>query len=225
MGNAIEVEIKTLLGSREAAESLISRMREKDPMFTLQRKNNQLNHYFTGGSVDVLAKTLAQHVAEPLHPSLLTIAEEGRSHSVRTRKADNDVLIVIKATLDETTSSNGTARMEFETPVALSIDELDELILSAGFAYQAKWSRERHEYRYKAFNVAIDRNAGYGYLAEFERVLGAQEDFERVKGEIRDELESLGLEELNQERLARMFDHYNAHWQDYYGTDNTFTIY
>jgi hypothetical protein len=34
----------------------------------------------------------------------------------------------------------------------------------------------------------------------------------------------LGVEELLQDRLERMFAHYNEHWQEYYGTDRTFII-
>ena len=38
------------------------------------------------------------------------------------------------------------------------------------FTYQSKWSRERTEYQFSGVNVTIDRNAGYGYLAEFESI-------------------------------------------------------
>jgi hypothetical protein len=34
----------------------------------------------------------------------------------------------------------------------------------------------------------------------------------------------LGLDELPQERLARMFEFYNQNWSEYYGTDKTFNI-
>ena len=106
----------------------------------------------------------------------------------------------------------------------LSLKELDEILLLSDFAYQAKWSRERHEYAYKEYNVAIDKNAGYGYLAEFERILGDKDDFEAVKRQIRGEMELLGIAELQQDRLARMFEYYNINWPKYYGTDKTFTI-
>ena len=35
---------------------------------------------------------------------------------------------------------------------------------------------------------------------------------------------ALGADELAQDRLERMFAHYNANWRQYYGTENTFTI-
>jgi len=37
-------------------------------------------------------------------------------------------------------------------------------------------------------------------------------------------MESLGVQELPQDRLERMFAFYNAHWPEYYGTDRIFTV-
>jgi len=37
-------------------------------------------------------------------------------------------------------------------------------------------------------------------------------------------VESLGYHELDQARLARMFDFYNKNWRDYYGTEKVFTV-
>jgi len=35
---------------------------------------------------------------------------------------------------------------------------------------------------------------------------------------------ALGVQELPNARLERMFTYYNQHWQEYYGTDKVFTI-
>ena len=78
-------------------------------------------------------------------------------------------MLVIKASVDDTTSSNGTARLEFESEVKMTLDELDKILLDSGFTYQAKWSRERQDFKYKGLNVSIDKNAGYGFLAENAR--------------------------------------------------------
>ena len=115
-------------------------------------------------------------------------------------------------------------RMEFEEPVNISLDELDKLVLSAGYEYQAKWSREREEYEYKGANVCLDCNAGYGYLAEFEKIVHDEALADKVREEIDVIMAELDVVELSQERLARMFDFYNQNWPDYYGTDRTFTI-
>jgi hypothetical protein len=54
----------------------------------------------------------------------------------------------VKATVNDESSSNGTARIEWEVDLAekLSLDEMDALVIKAGFAYQAKWSRAREGY-------------------------------------------------------------------------------
>ncbi len=72
--------------------------------------------------------------------------------------------------------------------------------------------------------VCIDRNAGYGYLAEFERVLDDAARAAAVEAELRELMAALGCEELAQDRLERMFAYYNANWSEYYGTDRTFVI-
>lgn len=220
----IEVEIKTLLGSIEAAQDLKNKMKSYDKNLTFKSKHSQLNHYFDEGNLTSL-KVLAKELFDSDdYVTFERDIDSVQSFSVRTRKADDTVLFIVKATVDDTTSSNGTARREFEVPVSITLEKLDQKILDAGFSYQAKWSRDREEYEYKGLSVSIDKNAGYGYLAEFERIIHPDEDFERVKREIRDELSLLGLEELSQDRLGRMFDHYNSNWAIYYGTDKTFTI-
>lgn len=224
MEKTIEVEIKTLLGTREAAESLVSRMREKYPPLRIIRQGKQLNHYFHQGDIYDLGKNLEGIIPPEKLPEWRALLDRGVEHSVRTRKTDSEVLFIVKATLDETSSSNGTARAEFEAAVSIPFEALDAMILQSGYLCQAKWSRERQEYLYKGYTVAIDKNAGYGYLAEFERVVGPDSDLELIKEEIRAEMHSLGVVELQQDRLARMFDFYNAHWEEYYGTDRTFVI-
>src|SRR5690606_1073237 len=97
---------------------------------------------------------------------------------------DDQVLLVVKASVDEGTSANTIKRMEFEEPVAISLEELDHLLLDAGFTYQAKWSREREEYAYKGASVCLDKNAGYGYLAEFEKIVPEEDMADEVRAEI-----------------------------------------
>ncbi|MDZ4226889.1 MAG: CYTH domain-containing protein, partial [Patescibacteria group bacterium] len=116
------------------------------------------------------------------------------------------------------------ARMEFEEEVSLSLQELDDLVMSAGFKYQAKWSRQREEYVCRGTNVTLDKNAGYGWLAEFERIVGDPAAVDEAEREIRALMDELGVEELPQDRLERMFSHYNEQWQDYYGTEKIFVV-
>ena len=219
-----EIEIKSLLGSKENAEALRSRMCELDPACACVSTNKQLNHYFTGGVLTDLFEKTKHLFSRDTQKKFENIAERGKDFSVRTRQKDETVLLVVKASLDEGTSSNAVTRLEFEESVACTLSQLDELVLSAGFVYQAKWSREREEYTYKNVNVCLDRNAGYGYLAEFEKVLDTDTDISSVRGELESLMKELGVEELSQDRLERMFVHYNTHWKEYYGTDKTFSI-
>jgi adenylate cyclase class IV len=157
---------------------------------------------------------------------LKDLSARAKDFSVRTRWADGKVILVVKASVDDTTSSNGTARLEFESELKdiTDLNKLDELVLSAGFTYQAKWSREREDFKFKGTNVSIDKNAGYGYLSEFEMVVEDPAKADETKSLLRQIMTDLNISELPQDRLARMFDFYNKNWKDYYGTDNIFNI-
>ncbi len=238
-----EIEIKSLLGSKENATALIEKMRVADPDFKILGTHKQLNHYFVAGNLTSLFDKIQDHLTDEQKNKLKDLTERAKNFSVRTREADGKTILVVKATVDDTTSENGTARLEWEavlfpSPIEgrvrerlseiKSIDELDKLVLDAGFTYQAKWSRERQEFLFhsgkRELSVSIDKNAGYGFLAEFEVVVSDVSKTEEVKAFIRETLSSLHVEELPQDRLQRMFDFYNQRWAEYYGTEKTFSI-
>lgn len=219
-----EVEIKALLGSPERADEVRAAMKRLDPECELTSKNSQLNHYFEGGTLEKLAEVAAPHLTDEARAKLADMAARAKEFSVRTRDKDNIVILVVKASVDDTTSANGISRMEFEAQVPLTLLELDQLVLESGFTYQAKWSREREEYRCKGVTVCLDKNAGYGYIAEFEKVVDDPARVDAARDEIRAFMQELGVEELAQDRLERMFAHYNANWPQYYGTDRIFVI-
>lgn len=222
--HSYEVEVKSLLGTPSRAQTVRKAIKKIDPKAELLSKNKQLNHYFVDGDLKKLARAAAEYLPAEAANRLSDIVKNAGEASVRTRDKDGEVFLVVKASVDETTSSNGIARLEFEEPVNLSLEELDELVLKAGYTYQAKWSREREEYKLKGTNITLDRNAGYGWLAEFERIVEEKEAIEKARQEIDTLMKKLGVEELQQDRLARMFDFYNKNWSDYYGTDKIFTI-
>lgn len=219
-----EIEVKSLLGEKERAEALKRKMQELDPACARVSQNKQLNHYFEGGDLKELYEKVRHLFAGEQHKKFQMIAERGSDFSVRTRQRDDEVLLVVKASIDEGTSANTVKRMEFEEPVPLPLDELDLLLLDAGHMYQAKWSREREEYQFKGVNVCIDRNAGYGYLAEFEKIVHDEAEADAVREELDGLMSELDVAELSQDRLARMFEHYNQNWAEYYGTEKTFVI-
>ncbi len=219
-----EIEIKSLLGEKAKAEALVEKMKVLDPNLKIVSENTQLNHYFVGGDIHKLYEKVEPLYIDEQHEKFKMIAEKGSNFSVRTRQKNDEVLLVIKASLDGGSSSNSVSRLEFEEPIALSLTELDSLVLLSGYNYEAKWSRERVEYAYKDINVCLDKNAGYGYLAEFETVTDDEASLSAVKANLEKLMSELGAEELPQERLARMFAFYNENWDDYYGTDKTFNL-
>jgi len=224
--NTFEIEIKVLLGKESKAKEVIDKIHQKDTNTKLTDQNNQLNHYFLiDGDLNKAKELIKKYLHAEHHNKLDDVIVKGKKHSMRTRDVDGKVLFVIKASIDDTTSSNGTARIEFEEEIpGLSIHQLDQILLDNGFSFQSKWSRQRKEYKYKDFNVCIDKNAGYGYVAEFEKIIYDSSLADQTKDEIRKELAELWIEELDQGRLERMFTHYNSNRPEYYGTEKTFII-
>ncbi len=219
-----EIEIKSLLGDKNNVEILKQKMCELDPNCSMSSCNTQLNHYFEGGDIKELQKAVDDYLTSDVKDSLSSIVSKGKDFSIRTRQKDDLVYLVVKASVDEGSSANTISRLEFEELIDLTLAELDEILQKAGFEYQAKWSREREEYNYKGLNVCIDKNAGYGYLAEFEKVLDNEDEVTITREKIDEIMSELGISELPQDRLERMFSHYNKNWRDYYGTDNTFLV-
>lgn len=222
MSNQYEIEIKSLLGNKENADKLKAEIsRQGGEMIS---KNNQLNHYFILSNQDKFKDNLLPHIENSKKSLFEKILSEGADFSIRTRDTDGKVKLVVKASIGNDTSSNGVSRMEFEEEMQMSLDKLDKLLLDAGLEYQAKWSREREEYKLKDVNVCLDKNAGYGYLAEFERVVQDKSLVDSIKSELLGLMASLGVQELPQDRLERMFSYYNDNWRDYYGTGKIFNI-
>lgn len=219
-----EVEIKSLLGEQDKALLLKERMLALDSGAICVSQNTQLNHYFAGGDIKKLYEATKHLFDADQLKKFEIMATKGNNFSVRTRQRDDEVLLVVKASVDEGTSENTVLRMEVEEPVSLSLAELDQVVLTSGYQYQAKWSREREEYVCKDINVCLDKNAGYGYLAEFEKIVADEDELNSARTQIDSLMAELGVLELPQDRLARMFDFYNQNWADYYGTEKTFII-
>lgn len=223
MTSQFEIEIKSLLGEKAKADELRQKLVTRKAI--LQSQHKQLNHYFVVKDLENFRSGLEEYVSSEKKEYLQKILSEGKDFSIRTREADGKVILVIKASIDEGTSSNTVARMEFEDVMNMTLDELDKLFLENGLEYQAKWSREREEYKLNdEVNVTIDRNAGYGYLAEFETIVDSDENVAEEKKMLMGLMNEFGVEELKQDRLERMFKFYNENWRDYYGTDKVFNI-
>lgn len=221
-----EIEIKSLLGSKERADALKRRLAERFPALKVLPPHKQRNFYFnTPSDLRIIEKALGVLFSPKKREEFSQIIKTARGGvSVRTRDADGRTLFIIKASIGDDTSANGVSRVEFEEPVPLSFDALNRRLLGAGLTYQAKWSREREAYDLGGVQVTVDKNAGYGYLAEFEKMMQDGAEAEAARREITALMQTLQCEELPQARLERMFAYYNAHWEEYYGTDRTFTV-
>lgn len=231
-----EVEVKSLLGGSERAEKLRHAMKKLDSSCELLAVSRQLNHYFEPSVEHGVQKSPVERLSEEVFPlvgksassRLADLASRAMDYSVRTRLSEKDgkkvVYLIVKASVGDDTSSNGVARIEFDEPILLPLQDLDDLVMSCGFKYQAKWSRQREEYVCMGITVTLDKNAGYGWLAEFERVVDDADKVAGAEKDIRALMKKLGAEELPQDRLERMFAHYNEHWRDYYGTENIFVV-
>lgn len=224
--NRIEVEVKTLLGQRANVEEFVAKLKQSGEDFAMTGRSSQLNHYFDDqGDPEQLPDAVANFIDAADLQSLRDLLGKAKKFSLRTRDADGDILLVIKAAKSGEDDQHAISRLEGEyRTTAPDIDTLDAAIKKAGYDFLSKWSRQRTEYRYKDYTVCIDRNAGYGYLAEIEKLVATEAEAKRTRQAILSELKMLGAEELSQERIGRMFDYYNAHWSEYYRTSKTFTI-
>lgn len=224
--NQLEIEVKSLLWNQESANNLLSKIAEYYPSYTLLHEEEQLNHYFTNGDFSVLFEKIKNDLSDWEQEKFQQILDHGHNHSTRTRRIHNKpgVLLVIKASLDEHSSHNGISRIEFEPTLEMTIEQLDQILLDSGFDYLSKWSRERKEYKLPDIHISLDKNAGYGYLAEFEMVIDADADVSQAHEKIKNIMTTLWVKELQQDRLERMFSFYNSNRPDYYGTDKVFTI-
>jgi len=219
-----EVEVKALLGSQERADELLTALQVADVTFSKKSEQTQRNHYFEKGDLHALANVFANVFSKEQLDTIKEIAAKATKFSVRSRQRNNDVLLVIKGSLDDRSAIHSVRRMEFEESVPTTLEELDEKIISAGFELEAKWSAQRTVYAFKDMTVDMIFSPGYGYMAELEKVVEDETSVEDARKNILATLEEFGLEELNPERHDRMYAHYNAHWPEYYGTTNVFTI-
>ncbi len=224
MSKQFEIEIKSLLGSKENADALKAKIAAKGGDLSKVKESKQLNHYFMYTDLSKFQDSLLSHIPADRQTEFSKIVKGGKNFSIRTREANGKVILVIKASLGDDSSANGVSRMEFEAVMNMTLDELDKILLGAGLTYQAKWSREREEYEVGDTTICLDKNAGYGYLAEFEKVVEDESKLIEVKDSLEKMMKEFGVEELKQDKLERMFAHYNTHWPEYYGTEKTFNI-
>jgi adenylate cyclase class IV len=156
-----EVEIKVLLGNEIHKNDFMEKVHVRFPDMQHEYSESQKNHYFEGGDLRELERVLFSFLGEDALMRLRDIQVRAKSFSVRTRGTIENTIIVVKATVNDESSSNGTARIEWEIDLApMTLEELDAYVLSAGFTYQAKWSRARDSYVLDGRTIlCLDKNA------------------------------------------------------------------
>lgn len=219
-----EVEIKSLLGSATRATELIVQLRELDPTTVKTGQQSQLNHYFKGGDLAVLAEAMTEFLNAEQREQIVEIDAKCSSKNVRTRQKNDVVLLIVKGSLDSRSAAHSHRRMEFEAEVPLTIDELDSKVIAAGYQLEAKWQAEREMYQSLGLTVDMMFSPGYGYVAEFEKVVQQEADVNSARKEVVIVMKKLGIVELPNERLERMYTYYNNNWRDYYGTKKVFNV-
>lgn len=219
-----EIEIKSLLGSQQKADELLALATQRDPSTKLIDQQEQLNHYFKDGSLGDLIQHLANQLTEAQKQMLYDIQERAKHINVRSRQKNGEVLLIAKGSLDDISASHSHQRMEYEEPINLTLDELDKEIEASGWKPEAKWQASRRLYATMGLTMELIFTPGYGYVAEFEKIVHDESDRQSAHQHLINIMESLGAPELPNDRLERMFAYYNKHWQEYYGTDRIFTV-
>ncbi len=223
-GMQYEIEIKSLLGSRKAADALLQKVMAIDPSTRLVSEQHQLNHYYVGGELSDLARVMSDIIDAQMVDRIHEIAQQATSINVRTRQKNDRVLLIVKGSLDSTSAVHSHHRMEFEEVVPLTLAELDRRVELSGWQLEAKWQADRKLYETMGITLDLFFTPGYGYMAEFERVVHDDTDREAAHEQLVEVMRTLGVQEVSGDRLERMFAYYNQHWSEYYGTDKIFTV-
>lgn len=235
----IELECKALVPS-DKVEGIKSQLVEIGKGC---KYNRQTNHYFEGNRSGLvrLAVLVSPYISKENFERIRYFASTDLPFSVRTRVDDvTGYELVIK---HGTNAHNGMNREELSmTFMPYELDNpqlpcwstcysdihserLDTLVLCAGFDYLSKWSRERYLVETEEFNYCLDKNSGYGWLLEVEKLIdGVDPDNEVVRGllnSLTEEVGRLGLVPLDPPLLEKMFEYYNKNWIRFYGKDKT----
>lgn len=204
-------------------------------------EEKQLNHYFSNPHIE-MAKNyiILDRILKSISVSLDKLNKNLFPHlknsclSIRTRYTEGkNPLLCIKSNNSDATNGDDRFESEFKLDMIYRAElsskntRLDNLLDMSGFKIQSKWSREREVWKStdKNLTVCIDKNAGYGYVVELEKILEiSTEDNAPELESLKSLADSLNLVELDKDKLKKMFEFYSKNWADYYQTDKTFTV-
>jgi len=225
----IELELKAFPGQH--TEHIINYSNDFDVVST----ETQLNHYFSGSLTSAQLTSLSEYDIDwtnEKHENLLKFIQDfsQAKQSIRTRYSSfytypHSSTFVLKATKNDTSSENGTARVELEFNTGRVIEKLDNyLISSLKLNYLSKWSRKRVTYKYlpEDITVCLDLNAGYGTIIDVELLTEEKEDYSADLDRLRYLFQIIEATEIPTSHMDEMFQVYNRNWDKFYGTSLTF---
>jgi predicted adenylyl cyclase CyaB len=226
-----EVEIKCLLTKLEEVNLVKEKLQQQYPNLKYKAEHKQRNHYFhPEGDLVLLGEKIKPFLSEEKYQELCVINNsEIANYTLRSREIDSKkVILVLKIQLQSSNYdvTNAKCRREFEVEIPnFTLQQLDDLIISCNYKYMSKWSRSRIEASLEEdLNICFDKNSGYGYIIEIEKIVQNEQKIIEALTELKNIAHKLGLEEINDDRLERMFNFYNQNWRDFYETDKVFNI-
>lgn len=222
---AKKIEVKIRLKSEIEISDLLAKLSQKDQNFELVKKESQKNNYFVNVDLGALTANLNDFLDLSEQEILKEIMLYAAHVSISTREIDGEIVIlrIISSNGSKETVTNDL-KNKFEKEITLSLDELDRLIINSKGIFKAKWSRHTAIYKFLDYTVSIDKNAGYGYICEIEKVVELEIDEENVLEEINKLINELSHSPLEKSELDRMFEYYVEHWEEYYETEKTFEL-
>jgi hypothetical protein len=221
----VEIEKKCLLdGGEEEAQRLVAKLFELDAKTKKTRSKVLLNHYFELLDKELFVESMKALVEVGRRDEFAEVMTAGKTFSVRTRKSNDDVILMVKATKDKSSAVHGVARLEFEQEVrTFTIEELDSFLIKSGCAAIAKWSGHKDSYICMGEIVEVMFSPGYGWMVEVE-VVQEDGDTETAEKRVDEILEKLGIQAVDPELVERMYAHYNANWEEFYLTERVFRL-
>lgn len=185
-------------------------MKEIEYKFILDKKTkNQLEKFLKKNK----AKFLGQEKQENYY------YQASGKNDFRIRKTDNCAFIILK---------KGWMHDDDREEIEIKIDrkdfqKADKIFTSLGFKYDTKWYRVRKEYRYKDFNISIDFNAGYGWIAEIEKIVRKGHE-EKAKKDILQLARIVNIKPASKSLFDKMYKYYKNNWPYYFDSKTTFDI-
>jgi len=219
-----EVEIKCLLSGEAERDELVAKVSKLYPASKQVKSNVVIISYFYKPVQS--AKQLLDVAKELVKPAdldtLRSLIDNSSDLSVKARSVDGEVFFTVKGAAKGEDAVHAVSRIEFEVVIESSLEELGDKLVAAGIELASKWSSKRDFYELEEDqSLQVEFVAGYGYKAELEIVTEADEPEEAMET-IRKTARDLGLVEADQKLFGRMYEYYNAHWQEYFGTTKVF---